>query len=509
MDHKADATAPSVRETVSLGRRIAQGALWMVGLRLALRGLGLISTLILARLLVPEDFGLVALASTAAAFIEAASDFSFDLAIIRQQDTTKDDYDTAWTLNLFKALFIALAIYSGSTWLADFFGDPRLDPLFQLMALAALIQGFWSVRTVDFRKNLELGLEFKYRVWAKVASFIVVLTLAFYWRSYWALIASIVIGRFVLLILSYWLAPYRPCFSLKAWKRLIHFSKWLAVNNLLSFARDRMDTVVIGKLAGAGPLGLYSIAHEIADLPTSELATPINRAVYPGFARMIDDPEQLRSSYVGSLALLLLLTVPIGLGIGLISEPLVLVFLGPNWLATAPLIQALVIFGLLRTSTANANAVYLALGRVRIEPALTTLFIVTMLPGLIFGVGEWGVIGAAYVLTFGALINLVINLLVVSRLLILPWRRIAGATWRTALSALVMCAVVVGLPPPWSEPVLQLVWSIPLGALSFTGTLLAAWYLAGAPEGGERYLLDYLRDHLPGFGAVGRENSTA
>ncbi|MCB1833844.1 MAG: oligosaccharide flippase family protein, partial [Geminicoccaceae bacterium] len=84
----------------TLGRRMAAGAIWLVGLRLALRGLGLLSTLILARLLVPEDFGLVALAATSAAFLETAADFNFDLAIIRQNDSTRADYDTAWTLNL-------------------------------------------------------------------------------------------------------------------------------------------------------------------------------------------------------------------------------------------------------------------------------------------------------------------------------------------------------------------------------------------------------------------------
>ena len=497
MSLEVDMSPPG--ETESLGRRMAHGALWLIGLRMVLRGFGLISTLILARLLVPEDFGLVALASTAAAFLETASDFSFDLAIIRQRDSTRDDYDTAWTLNLIKSAIVAVLLYLGASWLAGFFADPRLEALFELMALAVLIQGCWSVRTVDFRKNLQLGLEFKFRVWARIATFVLVIALAFYWRSYWALIVAIVLSRFFLLILSYWLAPYRPRLSLRAWRRLIHFSKWLAVNNFLTFFRDRMDTIVIGKLAGAGPLGLYSVAHEIADLPTSELAVPINRAIYPGFARMIDDLDRLRASYVGSLALLLLMTVPVGLGIGLVADPLVAVFLGPNWVASAPLIQGLVIYGLLRTSTANANAVYLALGHVRIEPALTLLFIVLALPGLVLGINYWGVIGAAYVLTTAAVLNLLVNLAIITRLLRLPWSRIGHAAWRTMLAAGVMCVVVVGCPPPWSDPVLQLLWSVPLGIVAFSGTLLTAWYASGLPDGAERHLLDYARDHVPGF----------
>ncbi|MEZ5824518.1 MAG: lipopolysaccharide biosynthesis protein [Geminicoccaceae bacterium] len=482
---------------MSLGRRMATGALWLIGLRLALRGLGLLSTLILARLLVPEDFGLVALASTAAAFLETASDFNFDLAIIRQKDSSRADYDTAWTLNLMKGAVVAVGLYFGAGWLAGFFEDPRLEPLFELMALAAFIQGFWSIRTVDFRKNLELEKEFHFRVWAKVISFVTVVILAFWWRSYWALIVNIVFGRFVLLVLSYWLAPYRPKLSLEAWGRLIHFSKWLAVNNMLNFFRDRLDTMVIGKFAGAAPLGLYSVAHEIADLPTSEMALPVNRAVYPGFARMMDQPDLLRASYVNSFALLILITTPVGVGIGLLAEPIVELFLGTQWLTAAPLIQALIVYGLLRTSTANANAVYMALGRVRIEPMLTLLFIAMMLPGLIFGVQAWGVIGAAYVLTGGAIINLALNMIIVSKLLGIGAPALFSALWRTAVAAAVMAALVIALPSPWAAPILTVAWSVPIGAISFTGTLLGLWHVCGCPEGPERSLLDYLGDHLP------------
>ncbi|MCB1971015.1 MAG: lipopolysaccharide biosynthesis protein [Geminicoccaceae bacterium] len=496
MNDQSDLSQGEGAAQLSLGRRMASGALWLVGLRLVLRGLGLLSTLILARLLVPEDFGLVALASTAAAFLETASDFNFDLAIIRQNDTTRDDYDTAWTLNLIKALVVATCLYFGAGWLAGFFDDPRLEVLFELMALAVVIQGFWSVRTIDFRKNLELEKEFRFRVWAKVASFVIVVALAFWWRSYWALIVNIVLGRAILLILSYWLAPYRPRLCLAAWGRLIHFSKWLALNNLFCFLRDRMDTIVIGKYAGAAPLGLYSVAHEIADLPTSELALPVNRAVYPGFARMVDDLDLLRRTYVNSFALLILITTPIGVGIGLLAEPIVALFLGTHWLPAAPLIQALIVYGLLRTSTANANAIYLALGRVRIEPALTALFIVMVLPALVIGVKTWGVMGAACVLTAGAILNLGINLFVVARLLNISWSRLLSALWRTALATMAMAAMVLGLPSPWTTSALVIAWSAPIGAFTFTGVLLASWHFSGRPDGPERSLLEYMGDHF-------------
>src|SRR3954465_6065990 len=118
--------------------------------------------------------------------------------------------------------------------------------------------------------------------WAKLGSVLIAVGLAYAWRSYWALVISIVLRRVILLAMSFIMSSYRPRSSLSRWPKLIPFAKWLLVNNFLMFIRERVDTLIVGKLAGAGPLGLYTVGLELADLPTTELAAPVSRAVFPG-----------------------------------------------------------------------------------------------------------------------------------------------------------------------------------------------------------------------------------
>jgi lipopolysaccharide exporter len=173
--------------------------------------------------------------------------------------------------------------------LAAWFEEPRLEAIVYWLAFGAFIQGFWNIATVDFRKRLEMGKDFRFFLIPKLGSFVIGIALAFAWRSYWALVVAIVARRVIQLALGYAMRPYRPRPSLKHWRELVGFSKWLLVNNVLTFVRDQIDVLVVGKLAGPRLLGLYSVAAEIANLPITELALPIGRAIYPGFAKFAAD----------------------------------------------------------------------------------------------------------------------------------------------------------------------------------------------------------------------------
>jgi PST family polysaccharide transporter len=251
-----------------LARKVAAGALWMVALRLTTRLLGVASMLVLARLLTPEDFGLVALATTIAALLDIASDFNFDLAIIRDRGAGRLEYDTAWTLQVLKGLLLALLLLVMAAPTAGFFADPRLEPILGWLALAAFIQGIGNIGTVDFRRELDIAREFRFHLYGRLAQFATGIALAVMWRDWRALVAAIMARRVVLLVASYTMAPYRPRLSLARTRALVDFSKWVLANNALSFVRERIDALIVGKLAGPAPLGLYTIAQEIADLPT-------------------------------------------------------------------------------------------------------------------------------------------------------------------------------------------------------------------------------------------------
>jgi len=250
----------------NLGSKIAVGAIWMVLMRMSIRFIGLISTLILLRLLAPEDFGLMALVMSTVATIELLRAFGFELALIQDQDAGPDEYNTVWTMEILMATGTGLILAAIAPWAAGYFDDARLASLLYIIAGVNFLHGFANIGIVDFRKQLMFDKEFRYNVSIKVAGFVATITSAWFLRSYWALMIGIVVTKLCGLVVSYAMHDYRPSFSLRSLRKLFRFSRWIFLNNMGIVARLRGPDFVIGKFAGTQGLGFYTLAYEISTL---------------------------------------------------------------------------------------------------------------------------------------------------------------------------------------------------------------------------------------------------
>ena len=475
--------------------KMAAGAAWLVLFRLTERSIGIVSTLILARLLVPADFGLIAMAMSMLAALELLGAFSFDLALIQNQNAQRHHYDTAWTFGVFFSIFKALALCALAIPVANFYSEPRLELLMYSLAVVTLLEGFVNIGIVAFQKDLELHKEFQLGLIKKLAGFIVTVSLAIWLRSYWALMAGILATRVVGLVLSYRLHPFRPRLSMTGASELFNFSKWLLLNNFLIFLNNRGADLVIGRLAGARELGLYSVAYEISNLPTTELVWPISRAVFPGYARMANDLAQLRTAFVQVLGLVALITVPAGVAIALLAEQIVQVLLGSKWVEAAPLIQVLAIFGVVRSLHGPTGSIYLALGKPHFVAWLQFVQLVVAIGSMVALLPRLGLIGAGYALLAGASLAMVLNYGFALRDLKLPMLDLVRELWRPILGAMAMAAVVHTAGPHW--PIENSVFGRAaqlalLGALALGSYIIAVgsfWFSAGKPEGAEALVL--------------------
>ena len=477
---------------IDVKRRMATGAAWLVLFRVLERAIGLVSTLFLARLLVPADFGLVAMAISVLAALELLTSFSFGLALIQNQNATRRHYDTAWSFAVMFGIANALAMCAIASLAATFFAEPRVELLLYVLALCPLMQGFDNIGVIAFQKDLELHKEFWFGLTKKLVGFTVTVSLAFVLQNYWALVAGTIATRITSLVLSYRLHPYRPKFSLAAAAELFHFSKWLLLNNLLIFLNNRGTDFVIGRISGARALGLYSVSFEFANLPTTELLFPISRAVFPGYARLAGDLEQLRRAFVQVIGMVALLTVPAGAGIGLVAEPLVQFLLGPNWLDAVPLIQVLALFGVFRSLQGPMGPMYLALGKPRIIAVLQCFQLVIAISLMLVLVPRLGPIGAAWAILAGASAAMTCNYAMVLRQLTLPFAHLLAVIWRPVLAASVMAVtLIVFASSAWpamtgvGAATMRLAAMIALGALVYFVTIVACWNLAGKPRGSE------------------------
>jgi O-antigen/teichoic acid export membrane protein len=487
------------RPVQGLGSQVARGAVWTVSFRMADRLLGLVSTLVLVRLLAPSDFGIVAMAMTLIAMIDVVTVGEFGSAIIHEPNPTRDHYDTAWTLSAIFGLCAMALLLAGSLPAAAFFDEPRLVPVICALSVLPLMSGLYNMGCIDFRKYLDFRKDFLLQVGTKLSGLFVVLPLAFVFRSYWALIGGMIAGRLGGLALSFMLHPFRPRVSVRSARRLFSFSGWLMINNGLQFVRLRGAHFIIGRALGSQGLGYYSIAHEMANLPTSELASPINRAVFPGYAKLQYDRPALQRGFLSVAGLIALVAVPAGIGMAAIAHLFVPAVLGAQWLQTVPLISVLAIGGTIYVLAANNQSLYFAVGRPRFRAMLTLAEIAVFLPLVAVLIRPYGLLGAAIAFTATSALVVPVNFALAARLLDLRFGNVVAVLWRPLVASGLMAMAILAAFPRSAERigtwanVQALATAVTLGALVYALLIYIAWRVTGRPDGAERWLLDRLQ----------------
>lgn len=475
----------------SVSRQMAAGIAWMSLMRVGVKGLGLVSTIILARLLVPADFGLIAMAMSIIAALELLSSFGFDYALIQRQDATRAHYDTAWTLNVTFAMLLAALLAVLAYPVADFYNEPRLRAVMQVLALGTLVNGFENIGVVAFRKDLAFRTEFLMRIAQKVCATAITLPLAFALRNYWALVIGMVTGNLLSVLISYYAHPFRPRLSLAARAQLFSFSKWLLVNNVLYFLHDRTPDFILGRIAGANVLGVFSISYEISNLPTAELVAPINRAVLPAYAKMAHDLEVLRRGFLDVIGLAVVVALPAGFGIAAISELIVHVILGDKWAAAVPLISILALVGSLNAVQSNCGNALYAMGRPKVVTLAAFVHVGLLVPTVIWAAYYYGAVGVAYAYLLNiAVATVPLNYALLMHNLKLPLRRVLALFWRPTIGTAVMYLATREVAAGLHSSVAALLGSIAFGAVLYGATIALLWLLAGRPEGPEKTLVD-------------------
>lgn len=487
---------------------MATGAIWMVGFRVLEKSFGVISTLILARLLVPKDFGIVGMATSVIAFIELINSFGFDNALIQRNDADRRHFDTAFTLNVLLGVSCGLLIAAAAHPTATFYSEPGLVPVMLVLALATGIQGLENIGTVEFRRAMDFRREFAFLATKRILVFAVTIAAAFEMRSYWALVIGMLFGRAAAVMLSYVFHPYRPRWSLEKVSDLMSFSIWLLINNALSFLSSRLPHVFIGRAVGPAGLGVYTVAYEIATLPTSELLAPINRVIFPAFARISHDRSQLKLAMLDVLSATTFFAIPAAVGLAAVSGPLVLVCLGEKWSDAIPLMEVLAFTGGATALISCVFPAFLALGVPRVTTLIASARVLLTIPAMIFALKHFGLIGVAWAELAIALTLLPLTFAMAARTVGVSTFRMLERAWRPSLAALAMFWVVRQSIAYMVEQgtdqasLLLLVCAVGMGVVAYAGVVTILWVLAGCPAGIERRAWAQLRIMLNGSGAA-------
>lgn len=477
----------------SLNGDIAKGAAWMVAFKLIDRSVGLISTIVLARMLNPEDFGLVAMAMILLAALNLLISFGFEIQLIQNSKAGRDQFDTAWTFSVIFSVVCGLILIAVASSASNFYREPRLEAVIYALAVGFAIEGFSNIGTVAFRREMRFDREFKFLLGKRLSSLVVTIPLALYLQNYWALVIGQLSSTMLSVALSYYMSTYRPRFSLKARFELFHTSKWLVLNNLFMFLHHRSAPFLLARASGAQSVGVYTLAMEIATMPSTELVAPINRAAFPGYAKAAQDLKKLRETFLKVISTIALIAIPSGVGVVLVADLLVPAALGWKWLSAIPMIQLLSIYGVITALQTNITYIYLAVGEAKRITIISAAQVLIMLAAMYPCIQEWGAMGAAYAYAGSAILMIPVNQAMVAHCLKMSAIQFGRELVRPLVASASMAGVVLivksqlVLRHETLDYVLALLLCSGVGALAYITVLYGLWYLSKRPDTAERH----------------------
>ncbi|HEY2621242.1 MAG TPA: oligosaccharide flippase family protein [Acetobacteraceae bacterium] len=492
--------------TDSLLKKTAGGAGWTISWRAVTRTLGFLSTLVLARVLVPADFGLVALAISFASAIDIFGEIGVKDALVRATSSNRDAYDAAFTVNVIRGVITTALVAASAGPFARFFGDPRLYYVVLVLATTILLDALENIGVADFRRHLDFHREFQLNIFPRIAQVAITVTLALAFANYWALVAGLVTARALQTIISYVMHPYRPRISLRAWRDIAGFSVWTWLLSMARMIRDRCVIMIIGGMLNPAALGVFSIGQEVATLPETEFIGPLGRACFAGFAAARRVGLSVPEAYLRIVSSTSIIAIPASIGISSLAAPLVYVAFGAKWIEAVPVVEILAATGALavlsRISTTLFNA-FAYLGSL----FWTAVFIsVAQIALLVPFVSYQGIVGAAIALAIAALIEQsILSVLVFRRLAMRPWN-LLSRVWRCLVTSAVMAVLLALSGLGWSANATTIsanVWQLFVaslfGAAVYMIALLGLWVVSGRPNGPEVDLLSIVRGGSTGL----------
>jgi len=481
-----------------LGQKVARGAALLTTLQFVMKCVDAVTLVIMARLLTPADFGLVALAASVLAIIGAVTELSVSEVLIQRQAIEPEDLDTAFTLGLLRGLLVMLIIMAAALPVAAIYQDHRLALILCVMSLIPFISGLANPALVQFLHRLEYGPGARLQIVGRLGGIAVSVALAYATGSYWALIASQLSAALITTGYSYRIVAYRPKFRFEGARSILGFAGWVTASRVIWTANLQADRFLIGYILGKPQLGQYTVGSDISSMATYAFAGPIMKTMFGGFARLQGQGERMRAAYLKCQQMLVIVVLPFGFGLSVIADLLVPLVLGPNWDDAIAAIRWIAPVVSLQVLYLPMLSLAMALAQPRAVAVRETMNLAMRLPVTLVGAWYFGFLGAVIARTFSGLAIIFMTLVLARRFIQISVLRQITNVWRSLVSATVMAGGVellkTGIEPP--AEMLMRIGEVALlvgaGGLLYVGTHLALWMATGRPDGAERFIFDMI-----------------
>lgn len=374
------------------------GVSWMGGFRVFSRIIAIIRTVFLARILTPSQFGVFGIASLVLVFIELITETGINIFLVQENRKLNNYINTAWVVSIIRGIIIAGVIVLTAPFIVSFFNSPDAYYLLLLISIVPFLRGFINPAVITFQKNLEFKKEFLFKSTIFFVDSFTAVLLAFLTQQASSFVYGLIVGALVEVSLSFLVVRPLPKiqFEFEKVRIILQRGWWVTLTGIFSYIAQEGDDVVVGKLLGTGPLGIYQVAYKLSTLPITEITNVINNVVFPVYVKFSDDTKRLYTAFVKTTAISSLGAIILGAIIFILSEWIILFVLGQKWVEVVPLVRVLIIYGVLRTIFGSFAPVFLSIGRQDYVGRMTIVRMTGLLLTIIPFVMAYGLVGAGY-----------------------------------------------------------------------------------------------------------------
>lgn len=414
--------------TTGLRHRTARGVLWALGSTIGGRVVSLLSLAILARLLAPAEFGVVAVALAVLAYLDTVGDLGTAVALVYWPDRWRDVAQVTFVVGIATSLVWLLATIAFAPSIARYFDTPAAEPVLRALAWSFPLRALGATHDALLQKELR----FRARLAPELAMLLVKAAVALalaaagfgVWSLVWGQLAGLALWAAALWIIS----PWRPglFFPRDLARPVVAYGRGIVGVNIVAAVVHHADVLVVGRMLGATALGFYQIAYKLPEVAVSTIVTVTSKVLFPAFSKLHAGGRDLRAGYLTALRYVTLLTIPAAVALFLLAGPMVAVLFGPQWGASVPIVRAFAVYVGLRSVGTYTGDLLKATGRSGTLARLGLLRAAILVPALVIA-GRRSAVAVAWAMAVVTGCYLLVSLHVA--------RRTSGASYREMLTA--------------------------------------------------------------------------
>ncbi len=390
-----------------------KGISWMGGLRVFTRLLALIKIAILARILIPAQFGIYGIATLVLGFLEMLTETGINVFLVQQREKIDEYINSAWVVSIIRGFIIGILIFVFAPFIASYFKNQNADYILYLVSVVPIIRGFINPSCIKYQKNLEFNKQFKYDSVIFFVDAIFAIGLGVITKSensfVWAMLASTILE--VILSFVYFKPTPKFIFEKEKTMEVINRGKWITGAGIANYLFQNIDDIVVGRVMGTASLGIYQQAYKISTLPVSEVGEVFNKVTFPIYVNLKNDRFRLRNAFLKTLIIICMLVIPFGYIVFKFPVEIIRFVLGETWISAAPVLQILAIYGMLKAISNSFFSLFLGIDKQEVVTYITLFSTVCLVAILYPLVKIFGILGAGYATIIATLLTIPILVL--------------------------------------------------------------------------------------------------